>query len=80
VYLSFEHHHADADTRSGGDTDFANLAQYFHGGGVFSVAMCAEMKFSRHYNLLDHFVRADRWQVNFTAPTPGQRAWGFNVH
>ena len=33
--------------RSGGDTDFADLVQYFHGGGVFSVAMCAAMKFSR---------------------------------
>jgi hypothetical protein len=41
----------NADIRSGDDTDFADLVQYFHGGGVFSVAMCAEMKFSRHFTV-----------------------------
>ena len=33
----------NTDIREGDDTDFADLAQYFDGGGVFSVAMCAEM-------------------------------------
>jgi hypothetical protein len=36
---------------TGGDTDFPDLTQYVHDGGVFSVAMCAEMKFWSHFTV-----------------------------
>ena len=29
----------NTDIREGDDTDFADLAQYFHGGGVFSIVL-----------------------------------------
>jgi hypothetical protein len=38
-------------TPTGGDTDFPDLTQYVHDGGVFSVAMCAEMKFWSHFTV-----------------------------
>ena len=34
----------NTDIREGDDTDFADIAQYFHGGGVFSVAMCCHVR------------------------------------